>query len=68
MKLLAALLPVLLLGLASSATLLRDLAYAAWVESDQPFRFNRDSNPIDPKNPAYYLATGSAPPGPPVQR
>ena len=54
--------------LASGATLLRDLAYTAWVESDQPFRFNRDSNPIDPKNPAYNPATGSAPPGPPVKR
>jgi len=54
--------------LASGATLLRDLAYTAWVESDQPFRFTRDGNPIDPKHPAYNPATGSAPPGPPVKR
>jgi len=54
--------------LASGATLLRDLAYTAWVESDQPFRFTRDSNPIDPKHPAYNPATGSAPPGPAVKR
>lgn len=52
--------------LASGATLLRDLAYTAWLESDQPFRFSRGNNPIDPDGPAYNPATGSAPPGPPV--
>lgn len=53
--------------LASGAQLLRDLAYTAWIESEQPFRFNRQGgNPIDPKGPLYNPATGSAPPGAPV--
>jgi hypothetical protein len=52
--------------LAAGATLLRDLTYTAWVESDQPFRFTRGSNPIDPTHPQYNPQTGSAPPGPPV--
>lgn len=54
--------------LASGAALLRDLAYTAWLESAQPFQFQRGNNPIDPKNPAYNPATGSAPPGPPVKQ
>lgn len=52
--------------LASGAALLRDLAYTAWIESDEPFRFTRGNNPIDPANPNYNPATGSAPPGPAV--
>lgn len=52
--------------LASGAALLRDLTYTAWLESAEPVRFNRENNPIDPKNPAYNPATGSAPPGPAV--
>ncbi len=52
--------------LASGAALLRDLTHTAWLESEQPTRFDRGHNPIDPKNPAYNPATGSAPPGPPV--
>jgi hypothetical protein len=57
--------------LASGAALLRDLAYTAWLESGEPFQFPRGGsagNPIDPKNPAYNPAAGSAPPGPAVVR
>ncbi len=52
--------------LASGAELLRDLTYTAWLESEQPVRFSRENNPIDPANPAYNPATGSAAPGAPV--
>jgi hypothetical protein len=52
--------------LAAGAALLRDLTYTAWLESDTPFNFTRGNNPIDPKNPNYNPATGSAPPGPAV--
>ncbi len=53
--------------LAAGSQLLRDLTYTAWVESEQPFRFNRQGgNPIDPKGALYNPATGSAPSGPPV--
>jgi hypothetical protein len=50
--------------LASAATLLRDLTYTAWVQSAQPGR--NCSNPIDPSNPKYNRATGTAPPEGPV--
>ena len=53
--------------LASGAELLRDLAYTAWLASGEPFPFSRENNPIDPKNARYNPATGSAPPGPPVE-
>lgn len=52
--------------LASGASLLRDLAYTAWLESATPMQFSRENNPIDPKNPKYNPATGSAPPGAPI--
>lgn len=54
--------------LASGAAMLRDLAYTAWLESAKPFPFDRTNNPIDPKNPRYNPATGSAPPGPAIAR
>lgn len=52
--------------MASGAEMLRDLAYTAWLESAEPFRFNQEDNPIDPRHSAYNPATGSAPPGPPA--
>jgi len=47
--------------LAKAAALLRDLTYTAWVESGRPAAPG-GANPIDPKNPLYNPATGSAPP------
>ncbi len=54
--------------LASGAQLLRDLTYTAWIESARPFRFTRGNNPIDPANPRFNAATGSAPPEEPRQQ
>jgi hypothetical protein len=55
--------------LAKAAALLRDLTYTAWVESAKPAARGRgDSNPISRTNPRYNSETGTAPPGPPVQR
>lgn len=48
----------------SAAQMLRDLIWTAWVESGKPFNrrsMQPDQNPIDPKNPKYNPATGSAP-------
>lgn len=54
-------------SLAAASAILRDLACTAWTESAQPFRYSRDDNPVDPKNPRYNPATGSAPPPAPAQ-
>jgi hypothetical protein len=53
--------------LAKAAILLRDLTYTAWIQSAaQPPR-GKLAVPIDPANPAYNPAAGSAPPpGPAV--
>jgi hypothetical protein len=49
--------------LAKAAALLRDLTYTAWVKSGEPAApVDRDQNPINPSNPRYNPATGSAPP------
>lgn len=62
--------------LAKAATLLRDLTYTAWVDSGKPLPpVRRDDgscpgsscdsavpNPIDPSDPNYNPATGTAPP------
>lgn len=49
--------------LSKAAALLRDLTYTAWAQSAQPAaRPDRKSNPINPSNPDYDPATGSAPP------
>jgi hypothetical protein len=57
--------------LAKAASLLRDLAYTAWVESGKqpPVRGPnpRELNPIDQANPRYNPATGTAPPTVPGQ-
>jgi hypothetical protein len=55
--------------LAKAASLLRDLTYSAWVESGKPMQnFDRDQNPINPSNPRYNPATGTAPPPGPAER
>lgn len=55
--------------LAKAATLLRDLAYTAWIESGRPLApANPAGNPINRTNPQYNPETGTAPPGPPVKR
>jgi hypothetical protein len=51
--------------LAKAASLLRDLAYTAWVESGKSAA--QIANPISRTNPDYNPATGSAPPGPDVR-
>jgi hypothetical protein len=49
--------------LAKAAALLRDLTYTAWVASAEPAApVERDQNPINPSNPRYNPATGSASP------
>ena len=48
--------------LAKAAVLLRDLTYTAWRQSAEPLSTGKGPNPIDPANPAYNPATGSAPP------
>jgi hypothetical protein len=53
--------------MAASSELLRDLVHTAWIESatmPQMTRGNFDPkrNPINPENPNYNPATGSAPP------
>ena len=54
--------------LAKAAVLLRDLTYTAWIQSAEPKSALSNANPIDPSNPAYNPATGSAPPpGPPIR-
>jgi hypothetical protein len=45
------------------------LTYTAWIKSGEPAaRFDRDQNPINPSNPRYNPATGSAPPLAPASR
>jgi hypothetical protein len=44
-----------------AAALLRDLAYTAWVRSGEPVSKAARDNPLDPSNPRYNPATGSAP-------
>jgi hypothetical protein len=55
--------------LARAASLLRDLTYTAWVESGRagPGR-GSVPNPTLPAHPLYNPATGTAPPGTPVNR
>ncbi len=53
--------------LAEAATLLRDLAYTAWIESGRPPAAG-GGNPISRTNPNYNPETGTAPPGPGVKR
>jgi hypothetical protein len=49
--------------LAKAASLLRDLIYTAWMQSAQPVTpGTREHNPVDPANPDYNPATGTAPP------
>jgi hypothetical protein len=45
-----------------AAVLLRELTYTAWLQSADPRSTGKNPNPIDPANPAYNPATGSAPP------
>jgi hypothetical protein len=52
--------------LAKAATLLRDLAYTAWVESGKPAGAG-DGNPISRTHPRYNPETGTASPGAPVR-
>jgi hypothetical protein len=53
--------------LAKAAALLRDLTYTAWVKSAETAApIERDQNPINPSNPRYNPATGSAPPAAPA--
>ncbi len=52
--------------LAKAASLLRDLAYTAWIESGKPA--TPQENPISRSNPRYNPETGTAPPGPAVKR
>jgi hypothetical protein len=48
--------------LASGASLLRDLAYTAWIESAKPVPAVKPTDiPSNPENPLYNPATGSAP-------
>lgn len=55
--------------LARAASLLRDLTYTAWVESARPAPARGSMpNPILPTHPMYNPATGTAPPGNPVNR
>jgi hypothetical protein len=58
------------LQLAKAAALLRDLTYTAWVESAKPAptASGPEANPINPANPHYNPATGTAAPGAPVKR
>ena len=44
-----------------AATLLRDLVYTAWLESESAPRGGTEIQPINPKHPRYNPATGSAP-------
>lgn len=53
--------------IAAASELLRDLAYTAWLESADMPQFPRGAfdpkkNPINPENPLYNPATGTAPP------
>ncbi|HMF78895.1 MAG TPA: hypothetical protein VK604_24775 [Bryobacteraceae bacterium] len=48
--------------LSNAALLLRDLTYTAWIQSGEPQSRGTGPNPIDPSNPTYNPATGSAPP------
>jgi hypothetical protein len=48
--------------LSKAALLLRDLTYTAWMQSAEQPSTVKGANPIDPSNPAYNPATGSAPP------
>lgn len=54
--------------LGRAASLLRDLAYTAWMESAKPpVAAATGGNPISPDDPAYNAVTGTAPPqGPAV--
>src|SRR5262249_7886690 len=55
--------------LAKAASLLRDLAYTAWIESAAaPARGDAGSTPLSRANPQYSPDAGTAPPGPPVKR
>lgn len=47
--------------LSRGAALLRDLAYTAWVRSGDTTSVARGESPLDPHNPRYNPATGSAP-------
>jgi hypothetical protein len=51
--------------LAKAASLLRDLAYTAWLESAKPAAAG--PNPISRTHPQYNPETGTAPPGPKVK-
>jgi DUF218 domain len=46
---------------ARGATLLRDLAHTAWINSGRPPENDPAGNPITPAHPRYNPATGSAP-------
>ena len=48
--------------LAKAAVLLRDLTYTAWIQSGEPKSAVAVPNPVDPSNPDYNPATGSASP------
>jgi hypothetical protein len=52
--------------LTKAAVLLRDLTYTAWLQSAEPLSTGKNPKPIDPANPAYNPATGSAPPAGPA--
>jgi hypothetical protein len=52
--------------LSKAAVLLRNLIYTAWLQSAEPLSMGKNPNPIDPANPAYNPATGSAPPDGPA--
>ena len=53
--------------LAKAAVLLRDLTYTAWIQSGERKSAVAIPNPVDPSNPDYNPATGSAsPPGPAI--
>jgi hypothetical protein len=55
--------------LAKAASLLRDLAYTAWVESGKTAAPpGPESNPLSRANPRYNPETGAAAPGPAVVR
>ncbi len=48
--------------LAKAAVLLRDLTYTAWIQSGERKSATAIPNPVDPSNPDYNPATGSASP------
>lgn len=55
--------------LATAATLLRDLAYTAWLESAKPPAARTPAtDPVNRANPAYNPETGSAAPGSAIPR